>query len=246
EHQILDQIHVEQKDSTTVRIALDLKRIAGFATRWDEALCKFFITLELPKGAGGLLSQKIIVIDPGHGGKDQGAQGSGALEKDCNLPIALRVQKLLLQSGACAVLTRESDDYIPLSQRVDSATRHSADLFVSIHCNSCPVPDSISGIETYFHADDMNGRALAQSIHAEVLRASGLPDRRVRSDTTLHKIGLAVLRGTSAVGIPSTLVEVGFLNSSSDGCMIVTPEYQENVAKAIVNGLKQYIEGSSD
>jgi N-acetylmuramoyl-L-alanine amidase len=244
DHQILDLVHMEQRDPNTVRMTLNLKRVAGFDAKWDDASGKFVITLELPKGAGGLLSQKIVVIDAGHGGSDTGAQGSSDCEKDCTLPMALEVERLLAKNGACVIMTRQTDTYVGLTERVDVAVRNSADFFVSIHCNSCQVPNSISGIETYYHGQDPNGRALAQCIHAAVVKASTLPDRRVRSDTVLYASGLAVLRGTSALGIPSTLVETGYINNFTDGSMLITPEYQQRIAGAIVEGLKEYVEGN--
>lgn len=244
-HELLQCIHIEQKDPTTVRVTMSLSRIAGFDVRWDSISSRFIATLELPKGAGGLLSQKVIVIDPGHGGEDDGARGNtNTHEKDYNLQIATRVQRLLTQAGACVIMTRKSDVYISLQERVNMAQRHSANLFLSIHCNSCPIPNSVSGIETFFHGQDPNGRALAECIHSEVMKSSDLPDRNLKSDTKRFKTGFAVLRGTSAAGIPSNLIEVGFLNHNTDECAIIDPECQERLAKGMVRGLKLYVEGN--
>jgi N-acetylmuramoyl-L-alanine amidase len=91
-----------------------------------------------------------IVIDPGHGGHDPGAQSKGLNEADLVLDVALRLQKLLLKSpGAEVVLTRSTDVFIPLEERTAIANREGADLFLSIHANASRNP-SARGVETYF------------------------------------------------------------------------------------------------
>src|SRR5206468_5625385 len=75
-----------------------------------------------------------IVIDPGHGGHDPGAQGKGINEAELVLDVALRLEKLLLKvAGTEVILTRRSDDFIPLPERTAIANREGADLFLSIH-----------------------------------------------------------------------------------------------------------------
>jgi N-acetylmuramoyl-L-alanine amidase len=108
-------------------------------------------------GAGGFsiarqlgLGVARIVIDPGHGGHDPGAQTKGLNEADLTLDIALRLEKLLLQEpGLEVVLTRRADAYIPLEERTAIANRESADLFLSIHANTSRSA-SARGVETYF------------------------------------------------------------------------------------------------
>lgn len=96
------------------------------------------------------LSVQRIVIDAGHGGHDPGAQGNGVIEKDLVLDVALRLQKLLQnQPGMEVVLTRGTDEFIPLEERTAIANRAGADLFLSIHANASPRKDA-RGLETYF------------------------------------------------------------------------------------------------
>jgi len=92
-----------------------------------------------------------IVIDPGHGGHDQGTCGTnGLLEKDLVLDVALRLGKLIEQKmGIEAILTRQDDTYIGLRERTVLANQKKADLFLSIHANSSPAV-RVSGIETYY------------------------------------------------------------------------------------------------
>jgi N-acetylmuramoyl-L-alanine amidase len=92
-----------------------------------------------------------IVLDPGHGGHDQGTIGPGGLlEKNLVLSIALGLEKMLREKlGADVILTRTDDSFIPLEERTSIANKHHADLFVSIHANSSRIK-SISGVETYY------------------------------------------------------------------------------------------------
>ncbi len=92
-----------------------------------------------------------IVIDPGHGGHDQGTMGPrGLLEKNLVLSLARDLQKLLQEKlGAEVILTRTDDSFVSLEERTAIANRHKADLFISIHANSSRLR-SISGVETYF------------------------------------------------------------------------------------------------
>jgi N-acetylmuramoyl-L-alanine amidase len=90
-----------------------------------------------------------IVIDPGHGGHDPGAQGKGLNEADLTLDIALRVEALLQADGLEVVLTRRADVYIPLEERTAIANRENADLFLSIHANASR-NSAAQGVETYF------------------------------------------------------------------------------------------------
>jgi N-acetylmuramoyl-L-alanine amidase len=92
-----------------------------------------------------------VVIDPGHGGHDQGTEGAkGLLEKDVVLDIALRVGKLVQENmGADVIYTRRDDTFVPLEGRTALANEKKADLFLSIHANSSPYPN-ISGVETYY------------------------------------------------------------------------------------------------
>ena len=121
-----------------------------------------------------------IVIDPGHGGHDPGAKGRGGLgEAALVLDIALRLQKLLEKvPGVEVILTRSTDDYVPLPERTAIANRENADLFLSIHANAS-ANDQAHGIETYFlnFANNLSAAAVAARENAASGQAMGaLPD----------------------------------------------------------------------
>lgn len=172
----------------------------------------------------------VVIVDPGHGGKDPGAIGIGGMqEKNIILPVSQRVAQLLEQKGIQAVLTRDSDYFVGLQGRVDIAERANADLFVSIHANSLPTRPDISGLETYYFD---SGRSLAQTIHNSLLQNVNINDRRVR------KARFYVLRKSS---MPSVLVEIGFVTGREDAPKLANTAYQNQLAEAIVRGIMQYI-----
>jgi N-acetylmuramoyl-L-alanine amidase len=120
-----------------------------------------------------------IVIDPGHGGHDPGAQGKGVTEAELVLDVALRLEKLLQKvAGVEVILTRRTDDFIPLPERTAIANREGADLFLSIHANAS-TSGQAHGIETYFlnFANNQSAAAVAARENAASTQAmGGLPD----------------------------------------------------------------------
>jgi N-acetylmuramoyl-L-alanine amidase len=125
----------------------------------------------------------VVVIDPGHGGDQDGALSpAGVKEKDVVLQIARRLRPRLEQQGAKVVLTRTGDIGVPLTTRAAVANGLKADLFVSIHLNSMATPEArrtSSGVETYFlsaDASDANAAAAAARENADRLAGEPLPD----------------------------------------------------------------------
>jgi len=125
------------------------------------------------------LSVSRIVIDPGHGGHDPGAQGRGVTEAELVLDVALRLEALLRKiPGVEVILTRRTDEFIPLPERTAIANREGADLFLSIHANASPHPTA-RGVETYFlnFADNLSAAAVAARENAASGQTMGaLPD----------------------------------------------------------------------
>jgi N-acetylmuramoyl-L-alanine amidase len=114
-----------------------------------------------------------IVIDAGHGGHDPGARGNGINEADLTLDVAQRLQKLLeKEPGFEVVMTRSTDEFIPLQERTEIANREGADLFLSIHANASRNPQA-HGIETYFLNFATNPEA--EAVAARENATSGQP-----------------------------------------------------------------------
>ena len=176
-------------------------------------------------------SRPLVVIDPGHGGKDPGTIGIGGVkEKDVILPISLDVAAELKKQGIEVRMTRDRDYFVSLQGRTDFANKINADLFVSIHANAINLsrPD-VNGLETYYY---QNGRRLAEVIHWNVLNSVNIRNRNVR------RARFYVLRHSK---MPATLVEVGFLTGAEDSARLKTPAHRQKMAKAIAEGIIQYI-----
>ena len=174
----------------------------------------------------------VVVIDPGHGGKDPGAIGpNGLQEKNVILPISLKIAAILEQKGIQVVMTRDSDYFVDLGPRPVIAERANAKVFVSIHANSMPANRTdINGLETYYYD---SGQRLARIIHNSILSSIDIRDRGVR------KARFYVLRKSA---MPSVLVEVGFVTGVVDAPRLGTTAYQNQMAEAIARGILQYLQ----
>jgi N-acetylmuramoyl-L-alanine amidase len=152
------------------------------------ALAIALVLLTLPASSRAAGRPARIVVDPGHGGAQEGAKSSkGLLEKDVSLQISRRVRDLLeAELGAQVLLTRDEDESLPLPERVEFANKQRPDLFLSIHCNAMPTKRTrarVQGIETYFlsaNASNAAARAAADRENAEAPVS-----RDARGDSTL-------------------------------------------------------------
>ncbi|WP_242876377.1 N-acetylmuramoyl-L-alanine amidase [Desulfosporosinus hippei] len=203
-------------------------------------------TLKLTSVFSSNLKDKVIVIDPGHGGADPGAQNSGLKEKDINLDISLRLGKVLESKGCKVILTRETDkDYFlpgfvkgrmakraELNQRIQIASENNADLFISIHANSFPQRNSY-GMETYYHLKSSSGKALAEVIHEQLNQVQ--PDNKRRA-----KAGDYYL--INQAEMPSVIVEVGFISNARERKLLSSDDYRNQVANAIGTGVEKYFD----
>jgi N-acetylmuramoyl-L-alanine amidase len=173
----------------------------------------------------------IVMIDPGHGGKDPGAIGIGGVrEKDIILPISQRIAQVLQQNGVQVIMARNSDYFVSLPGRVQMAERGKADLFVSIHANAIGGGRTdVNGLETYYYD---SGLGLARAVHNSILQSVNVRDRGVR------RARFYVLRKSS---MPSILVETGYLTGAEDVAKLRNPAYQNQMADAIARGILQYL-----
>jgi N-acetylmuramoyl-L-alanine amidase len=185
---------------------------------------------------------RLIVIDPGHGGSDSGAEHNGLTEKYLNLDIAGRLRDLLVSRGWVVKMTRESDRDVfapndaardELQARCDVANKIGARLFVSIHINSFTTSDQ-HGTTTYYYKPD--SLELARAVHARL--AATLPT----ADDGVLKDNFYVIHHTS---MPAILVETAFLSNPVDAKLLRTPAFLQNVALGIADGVGDYISGPS-
>ena len=177
----------------------------------------------------------LVMIDPGHGGRDPGAiNSSGLREVDVIMPIAKRVSDILARQGVAVKMTRTSDEYVGLDERVAISRDSGASLFVSIHANSIDDRPDVNGLELYHYN---LGQSFAETVHSAILdyvNKNGfyLADRRVRSARFL------VLRKSA---IPAILVETGYLTSEAEAARLRRDDYQKVMAEGIARGIVQYI-----
>ncbi|MFP4249186.1 MAG: N-acetylmuramoyl-L-alanine amidase [Armatimonadota bacterium] len=210
------------------KLILEMKQLIHFDI--DAAEEPPEVTLVFKRGR---LADKRVVIDPGHGGRDTGARGRQLLEKDINLDVGRQVAAKLMAVGAQTILTRDGDTYVDLYDRPGLANRIDADLFVSIHANAMPKRNTGHGTETFYYHD--RSVCLGAVIHHELVGAMG------RADRGLKWANFCVTRESH---MPAVLVELLFLNSDVEEALLARPDVRTAAADAIVEGLRQYVEGT--
>lgn len=186
------------------------------------------------------VKNKIITIDPGHGGSDSGAVGpNGYTEKEGAFAISQKVAFILNQSGAKVVMTRDSDVdvYGPnasarneLQARVDVGNNANSDIFVSIHCNAFVNP-AANGTQTFYYGSSYQGQRLAQSIQEKMIEANGLRDRGI-STCNFYVVKHSYM--------PAVLIETAFITNYDEEALLSDDEWQTTMAKAIAEGINEY------
>ncbi|MGG1550566.1 N-acetylmuramoyl-L-alanine amidase [Paenibacillus ferrarius] len=235
-HPLVEKIRYSNFSSNpaTVRIILDLKSTAYYQTQpvvtagtW-RALIGDKPFQNVPAVPGDHLLT--VVIDAGHGDTDPGALSiTGRHEKDFTLSTAKKVAEELAKDKRVQVLmTRSDDTFIPLDDRVSFANEAPADLFLSIHGNSAKA--TVSGTETYYNRPE--SIPFANVIHQYAVAATGFPDRRVRE---------ADYRVITKTAMPAVLLEVGYLSNKNDETAMYTEAFQDKLALALVNAIKDYL-----
>lgn len=184
------------------------------------------LTAPLEQSRGAERNYRTVVIDPGHGGFDRGGiPGQRVPEKTMALDVAQRLAKRLRQGGYRVVMTRDSDVFVPLGERVRIANGYRDAIFVCVHFNSATRAGA-NGIETYYYS---NGSAqLAANIHRHLVGDTPTDNRGIR------RRGYYVLRRTS---IPAVLVECGFLTNADEARLVLQSSYREKLADGIADGV---------
>ncbi len=193
------------------------------------------------------VTNKVIVIDAGHGVPDEGAESStGTTEAETNLKIALKVQNLLEQSGSTVILTRSDENAIydidsntlrekkisDIHNRVKIGNESSADIFVSIHLNKIP-QQQYYGWQTFYKPNDEKSIKLAKLIQTNLNESIQKENKRV-------SMKLNTVYIMKHVEIPITIVECGFLSNPEEEQQLLTYEYQDKLAWGIYNGIIDY------
>lgn len=174
----------------------------------------------------------VVIIDPGHGGADEGCAREGIKEKDINLSIAKLVQGKLEVQGFQVLMVRDDDSYIAKEDRVIYANGSTADIYVSIHQNASE-DVSVSGMEVWYEEDgSRDNKRLAQLINQQTIQSTGAAERELRGDADFHVTGETTM--------PACLIETGFLSNAEERGNLITMEYQEKLAEGIAQGIVLY------
>ena len=193
------------------------------------------------------VTNKVIVIDAGHGVPDEGAESNnGVSEAKINLNIALKLQKLLEQSGATVILTRSDENGIydidsktlkekkisDLKNRAKIGNESYADIFVSIHLNKIS-QSKYSGWQTFYKSSDENSIKLAKSIQNNL-------NKSIQKDNDRVPMKLDSIFIVKNIEIPIAVVECGFLSNPEEEKDLLNEEYQDRLAWGIYSGIMDY------
>lgn len=188
------------------------------------------------------LFQKIITVDPGHGGRDPGTRYGNILEKDLNLKISKVLQDELTKEGAIVYLIREEDvdfskdtDYLKkrgdLKRRIDFIESKKSDIYLSIHLNWYN-DYYFGGAEILYNNINKENKILAENLRNSLINAKIKTRELKTTDLYLYR----------STKVPGVLMECGFLSNKNDRYLLQTKEYQEKFSKAITAGVISYFE----
>ena len=191
------------------------------------------------------LKNKIIYIDPGHGGNDPGAMYKDVLEKDINLEISKLLKNELTKKGATVYLTRNGDYDLSvpntinnkrsdLSRRGNVINKSNCDLFLSIHLNA-ESSSSWHGSQVFYNSKLKENEEIAkifQNLFKEKLNS----DRNYKKDNTLYL--------QNRITRPGVLLELGFLSNPNERYLLQTDNYQKKIVNVIIEGVELYLNGN--
>lgn len=199
---------------------------------------RYLVMDDIEKANLAVLNGKIVAIDAGHGGIDDGAKWNGLNEKSINLAIATKLADILAANGATTVLTREGDiDYYTrgkggkrndLLKRAEIIDSSGANLFVSIHCNAIKGANW-SGAQVFYNPKLEENKQLAETMQHALKTFPPGNKRQVKQDSDI-----IVLK---SVNVPGVLVEVGFISNPTEAANLNNDAYQQKLAEYIAKAL---------
>lgn len=188
--------------------------------------------------------RNLVVLDPGHGGKDPGKVGADEeLEKDINLSISLKVREKLEEDGMEVVMTREEDVMLSdgdadnkkledLNSRIDIINEQQPAIAVSIHQNSYSDP-AVRGAQVFYFTHSDKGKQAAEALQKELLEFDQENTRDIKANDTYY-----LLKKTE---VPTVIVECGFLSCPGEAELLTDEAYQEELAGAIAKGIESWV-----
>lgn len=180
------------------------------------------------------LAKMIIALDAGHGIGSEGAKGAtGVIEKDVTLALVKELNAQLSAKGVKTVLTRETDDNVTMTDRVDKLINGGTQILVSIHCNSIGEsgdPEQVKGTSTYYRYPGF--KPLSDIMYRQML-SLGLAEWGVTGNFNFSLSG--------PTQFPNVLVETAFLSNPEDEMKLIDPEFRKQVAAKVIGGLEEFI-----
>ena len=211
-------------------------------------ICFFLLTLTLPKVTATVknlnLIGKVIVLDAGHGGKDDGAVNSKIIERDLNLVLVKKLEKELVSQGAIVYLTREDENDLStttvnrkrsdLYNRAKYIDKISPDMYISLHLNSSPSP-SWRGLQIFYTSKNEKNKLIAETI-TNHLKEKMSNIREIKKDNTYYMY--------KHISSPGILIEAGFISNPSDNYLLRNEEYQDKLIISISEGIEKYFKNN--
>lgn len=206
--------------------------------------CFFLFTLSLPKVTATIkdlnLLGKVIILDAGHGGIDQGASSGKIIEKDLNLLLVKKLEKELISRGATVYLTREDDKDLStttvnrkrndLYNRAKYINDISPNMYISLHLNSTTSP-SWKGIQLFYTTKNEENKQIAQTI-TDHLSKNLSNVREIKKDNTYYMYKF--------INSPGILIEAGFISNPSDNYLLRQEDYQDKLITLISDSIEEY------
>lgn len=207
-------------------------------------ICFFLVTISMPKVTAVVknlnLLGKTIVLDAGHGGKDEGASSGKIKESKLNLILVKKLEKELISRGATVYLTREDDNDLStttinrkrsdLYRRAEYINKISPDIYVSLHLNSSPSP-SWRGLQIFYTNNNKENKEIALSL-TNYLKEKLSNTREAKKDSTYYMY--------KHIKSPGVLIEAGFISNPSDNYLLRDEKYQNKLITLIADSIENY------
>lgn len=232
---LLDSVKIYRDEETRdTKIEFNAKKELKFYTTFNDKRNQTEINLLEPAKE----DERLVVIDPGHGGQDPGATKNSVTEKELNLAIALKLEELLKKNNVRTYMMRQDDTFVGLYDRPFIANELNATLFLSIHNNSID-NSKVRGTETLYYPEkdgdtSFTGEKFAQLIQDTLIKKVDTVNRK-----TVERPGLVVLKYTK---MPASLVEVGFLTNPTDLSNLQNKTFQQKTAEALCDAILKSLE----
>lgn len=208
-------------------ILIPLLAVRGLLALWDGLTARGEQTFSGAREIGAAEYDPdalLVVVDAGHGGRDQGTCAGNILEKDINLAVAKKLADKLEKGGAQVLMTRADDVKVGLEERAKLANEAEADVFVSIHCNYYEDSTEIKGLECYYKEGSTEGELLAERISEAFENTDSVANRGTKT------ADYRVLRKTD---MKAVLVELGYMSNPEECRKLTDEDYQELLAEKI-------------